>query len=489
MSEEPFINNPDKRPVPPEFDPEQEQNKAECAAIWYNYAREAEQEGDHDGAQMGFYNAWSEQPEEFGYFRALVSFLQRAGQINLLIKVYGIGIQLYPDQAEVFVNFSNLLNTYGFYERAKELMETWLTRDASCLPAWGNLGNALRGLGDYQAAGGCFEKILSVMPDHAIAGFNLSNILLAQQADERAWRLYENRLLLPGYERLRRRNAAPQWSGESLKGRSVLVYAEQGLGDTFMFSRYLSMLVELGADVYFEVQKPVAWLMEYLVGSGIRVISRPSLDLPSEEKTDYQIPLLSLAGIAFQRGWSSRLETYRLIPTSDRSNRAWELIQGLSGVKIGLCWQGNPRAAIDCGRSLPLETFGPLMDLEIDYVSLQARDGLESIEACSQRWERFHYLPELDEATRAYEETVALIDGVDLVITSDTAVAHLAGKMGKECWVLLQKYPEWRWGLAGDTTHWYPKMRLFRQETPGNWGGVIQKVKIALVERFPSVGS
>ena len=486
MSEEIPINHPHRRPEPPVFDSEQEQDKAECALIWYNYAKEAELEGDHTGAQMGFYNAWSEQPQDFRYFQSVVSYLGRTGQVDPLIKVYEIGIQLFPHHAQTLVNFSNLLNLYGHYAQAKAVIEGLLARDATCLAGWGNLGNALRGLGDYQGARECFRKVLAEEPGNVVAVFNLSNILLSQEEYEQGWPLYEYRLQLPGYERLRHRNTAPMWHGGSLKNRSILVYAEQGLGDTFMFSRYLRMLAEEGANIHFEVQKPIAWLMEDLTGFDVMVIGRESLDILSVEKTDYQVPLLSLAGIADQRGWRSEALTRYMEPNLSDAPRARELLDGLEGIKVGLSWQGNPHASIDCGRSLALDLLNPLMDLNLlEFVSLQAKDGLDGIEACAERHGNFHFLPDLDQGPRAYAESVVLIDGVDLVITTDTAVAHLAGAMGKPCWVLLQKYPEWRWGLTGDKTPWYPSMRLFRQETAGDWTTLIAEVRDALVVEFP----
>lgn len=476
------MKEPNQQHVPPPvFSSAQEQNKAECAATWYAYAKMAEQSSDLMGAHMGYVNSWREQPEEFRYFQTFIEFLNRTGDIDELIKVYEIGIQLHRDHDSTFMNFANLLNIYGLYERAEEITEIVLAKDSNCLPAWGNLGNALRGQGKYDKAKACFEKILKVEPENDLASFNLSNILLSFGQYDRAWPLYESRLKLPGYQRLQRRNDAPKWQGEFLDGKCILVFAEQGLGDTFMFIRYLRMLAEAGAYIYFEVQKSVAWLMKGLIGVEVAIISRDSLDVLLEQETDFQIPLLSLPGLAHQRGWDASVQPVYLQPYTRQSKRASELIEGFDGLKVGLCWQGNPSAAIDCGRSLSLQLMEPLMEIEwIDFVSLQGRDGLEFIEDCVKKRKHFHCLPNLDRGMPAFAETVALIEGVDLVITSDTGIAHLAGSMGKECWVLLQKYPEWRWGLASKQTHWYPQMRLFRQTSVGNWESVIQEVKEAL---------
>lgn len=477
------MNEPSERQVPPVFTSEQEQNKAECAAIWFTYATESEESNDYLGARIGFVSAWKEQPDEFRYFQAVVEFLNRMGQIEELIQVYELGIQLYKDHIPTWVNFSDLLATYGFYDRAKTIAELVLAKDSKCLPAWGNLGNALRGLGAYGDAQSCYEKVLSVELDNILATFNLACILLSVGEMKRGFALYESRLRLPGYSRLASRNHSSFWNGEALKGKRVLVYAEQGLGDTFMFVRFLPKLQELGAKVIFEVQSSVLPLMSRLEDEGIDLIGRKSLDDVCSVESDYQIPLLSLAHHSCQFAWTRVKNCFYLEPPRSDSIRAKELIASLEGYKVGLCWQGNPRAAIDCGRSLSLDTYDPLFDLEsVDYVSLQGRDGLELVEQCFELKDNFYRLENLDQDTFAFGETIELIRGLDLVITTDTGIAHLAGAMGKETWVILQKFPEWRWGLTKSETDWYANTRLFRQSEVGNWDTVVAELKAQLKE-------
>ena len=475
------MNPQSQRPLPPVFSSEQEQNKAECAAIWYNYGAESEQHGDLLGARMGFMCAWREQAEERRYFQTLVNFLDRNGFIDELFKVYEIGVQLFRDHVPTFVNYSSLLNEYGAFEQGRESAEAALMMDPHCLPAWGNLGNSFRGIGEFEKAASCFEKILKDDAENALAGFNLASVFLAQGDYERGFYYYDHRLNLPGYERLSRRNNAPIWSEEFLEGATVLVYAEQGLGDTLMFSRYLPLLLELGASkVYFEVQAPLFWMFETLNSDKIEVLSRRSLDEPLLLETDFQLPLLSLPHIALIE--RSTLETdvpYLSIRESD-AGRALEKIQGIrerNRKLVGVCWQGNPNASVDQGRSLDLAMLTAFFENKsIDFVSLQARDGLEEVDAISKAFDNFHYLHTLDGDTRAFEETIVLIRNVDLVITSDTAIAHLAGALGKPTWLLLQKYPEWRWGMKGEHSHWYPQMKLFRQEQAGEWMPVVREV-------------
>ncbi|MCG8526042.1 MAG: tetratricopeptide repeat protein [Opitutales bacterium] len=478
--------NEDKepRPVPPVFSSEQAQNKAECAAIWYAYAAEAEQSGDDFGARMGYVNAWHEQPEELRYYEGVLGYFHRSELLGELLKTYQIGTQIHPHHEPTFINFPNLLNLYGHYEEAKNVSETWLSRNSRSLEAWGNLGNSFRGLGDFEQAKACFLKVLKVDPKHAIAGFNYSNILLAQGNFEEGWVYYNYRLNLTGYENLQKRNAARIWTGQSLKGKSIFVFAEQGIGDTLMFCRYLHPLVKKGAKVFFESQKSVAWILRNLLGNQVEVIERETLEEKLDLKTDYQIPLLSLPGL-LDKGEPMAPASESSVKEID-SPRAKELISGLEGFKVGLCWQGNPRAAIDLGRSVSLAFFESLMSNSwADFVSLQGRDGLEDIEAFASEFNNFHYLIDLDVESGPFAETVSLIQGLDLVITTDTSIAHLAALLGKECWVILQKYPEWRWGLDGEESVWYSGVRLFRQKEIGEWESVIEELNQALKEDVP----
>ena len=483
------MNPQSQRPLPPIFSSEQEQNKAECAAIWYRYASESEEHDDVLGARMGFMCAWKEQPQELRYFQSIVSFLDRNGFIDELFKVYEIGVQLFHDHVPTLVNYSSLLIQYGAFDEGRETAEMALMKDAHCLPAWGNLGNAFRGLGEFSKAVSCYGKILKDEPEHAIAGFNLGCVFLATGDYERGFYYYDHRLNLPGYERLSDRNGAPVWSEEYFDGASILVYAEQGLGDTIMFARYLNLLVELGAGkVYFEVQEPIRWIFESMQSEKIEVISRKSLDIPLDLETDFQLPLLSLPHIAILQ--RSTLETdvpYLEMPVCN-AERAREKMGGISEngrFRIGVCWQGNPHASIDQGRSMELENLSPIfLKTGVDFVSLQGLDGTEQIAAVAAEFDNFHHLENLDKNTRAFEETLVLMQGVDLVITTDTALAHLAGAIGKNCWLLLQKYPEWRWGIEGEHGLWYPQMRIFRQQEIGDWHSVIEAVANCLDERL-----
>jgi Tfp pilus assembly protein PilF len=476
----------DHRPLLPEFSEEQEQDRAECASIWFKYAKESERSGDQLGARIGFVSAWKEQPHDLRYFQTVVNFLERIGQVGELFKVYEIGSQLHYKHMPTLMNYSVLLSKYGHFQKAKEVAERGLLLASNSAAAWGNLGIALRGMGDWEQSILCFRKVLSVDPSNVLASYNLSHLLLANGMWSEGWERFEDRFKLPGYERLISRCNARKWHGQSVDSKKVLVYAEQGLGDTLMFSRYLPMLIEQGAKVSFELQAGLQWLMDRDVHLGATTIPRKSLDIEVKGSFDFQIPLMSLPRFAHRMDWmpSPKPVDFGAVNRLNTVNRATELIESLEGYKIGLCWQGNPHASIDCGRSMPLHLMAPLMAFEgVDFVSLQARDGLEEVEAFAAAFENFHFLDHLDDGPRIFEETVSLIAGLDLVITTDTAIAHLCGSFGKRCWLLLQAVPEWRWGYEGTTTPWYPDMKLIRQGEPGNWESVIAET-VSHLEQF-----
>lgn len=472
-------------PRPPELTQELRGDPVRCARIWSQYASEAERFGDIEGAFSGHMSAWKLQPQALSFYEPLRQFLERQYQVDALIQVLELGSRLFPKQLATWVSYSRWLNHQGEFAAGKQAAERALELDATCIEAQGNLGNALRGLGEYAAAASCFETILVEQPEQPLARFNLACVQLAMERWQAGLANYEARLLLPGYERLRSRNASPRWRGESLVGKRLLVYAEQGLGDTFMLARYIPMLVELGAtDIVVEVQPAIAWILKSTPFERVQWIERQDLDRPLDLDTDFQIPLLSLLQVAL-RHHSNLASTPAawLQAITVETPRARQLLAALPErtPRVGLCWQGNPNAAIDRGRSLALESLYPLWQVSgVQWVSLQSRVGLEGLDALVGQHAHLHALPDLDGAGRAFEETLCLLQSLDLVITTDTAIAHLAGVLGKPCWILLQRFPEWRWGLEEGKTHWYPQARLFRQPLPGDWSSVLAEVVEAL---------
>jgi hypothetical protein len=295
------------------------------------------------------------------------------------------------------------------------------------------------------------------------------------------WPLYEARLRLEHNRPHQRRFEARRWSGgESLEGKTLLVHAEQGLGDTLQFCRYIRPLEAMGARVIFEVQPVLKKLLGSLEMRGA-LIGRgeplPPFDMHS--------PLGSLPP-AFRTDMDSIPGAVPYVKVNPAAVHVWqERLAGLTGLKIGLNWHGNPeaekRAALQA-RSFPLAAAAPLARLpDLRLVSLQKGSGAEQLAQVGFG----HEIAQLTDPLQMgpdeiADDTAAIIMGLDLVITADTAIAHLAGALGVAVWVALQAVPDWRWLTERSDSPWYPTMRLFRQRRPREWDDPLMRLTAAL---------
>jgi hypothetical protein len=292
------------------------------------------------------------------------------------------------------------------------------------------------------------------------------------------WKDYEERWRIKSPAYCRRTEGIADWKGEDLKGRSILVYAEQGAGDEIQFIRYLTLLVERGAAVTFFVDRRH---MAVLAGISDKVRLISSVE---GGHYDFQCALMSLP--------------YRLgtdlanIPASvpylhadpERVDR-WRSKLGAFGFKIGIHWQGGlwQGGALITGRSFPLRALFPLSQIaDVRLISLQKNFGVEQLDdllagMAVERLEGF------DDGPDSFVDTAAVMENLDLVITCDTSLAHLAGALARPTWVALKYMPDWRWMLDRADSPWYPAMRLFRQRTWGDWGGVFEEIAEALKGR------
>ena len=276
------------------------------------------------------------------------------------------------------------------------------------------------------------------------------------------------------------------WDGlRRVPGSQVILVSEQGLGDTLQFMRYAIALREQGTSVSICAQAKLHTLIQ---ASGID--ASPLTPQQANMINNGQwIPLLSVPRL-LEVSPDNPIVTKPYIKPTDELTSKWQDI--LSSEKqpiIGINWQGNPKTEKAClrGRSLPLEAFSLVTsNIPIALLSLQKGFGSDQLKACSFKDCFVSCQPQVNK-TWDFLETAAIIANCDLVITSDTAVAHLAGGMGKITWLLLHKVPDWRWGLEGDTTFWYPSMRLFRQRERGNWNEVLERVAEALQKEFPEI--
>jgi hypothetical protein len=329
-------------------------------------------------------------------------------------------------------------------------------------------------------------------PSHPGAVYNLSLTQLRLGDWERGWPAYEARWTFREVHQRPRTFAQPRWCGEPLDGRRVLLHAEQGLGDTIQFCRFATLVAARGGIAILQVQEPVKRLIESL--PAVRAGSAEVALLGSRPPSfDLQCPLLSLPavfgttietipwpgaylGADRERAFQRRLQTP--YARTDRSSTTRPL-------RVGLAWAGNPRYKADRNRSIKLAALLPLLRTPgINWISLQKGPGAEQLSDLAGSV--FVWDGASGDADLA--ETAALVATLDLVITSDTCIAHLAGAMGKPVWILLPHLSDWRWMQQIETTPWYPTARLLRQAQPGDWAGVVERAVDELTE-LPRVHS
>jgi Flp pilus assembly protein TadD len=401
--------------------------------------------------------------------------LKRQGKFDDAIAAYRQALELRPDFAIAQHNLSVALHAAGRFDEAEAGYRRAAELDPRNADAWTNMANIQQEHGRYEEAAACYERALHHDHSHALAHWNQSHLLLRWGDFERGWKEYEWRWKTGQIPH--RHFQTTRWTGESLEGRTVLLHAEQGFGDTFQFIRYAPLVKERGGVVVVECQKGLVNvlrqcpLIDRLVAAG----DEPPL-------FDVQAPLISLPGI-----FGTTIETIPAnVPYVFAEPGLIELwrqtLRQLNGFRIGINWAGRSEPGLHKRRDIPLEHFAALGEApEVRLISLQKGGDNPSLalRACVM-----DFGEELDTAHGAFMDTAAIMINLDLVITSDTSVAHLAGALGVPVWVALPFVPEWRWMLDRSDSPWYPTMRLFRQKSPGDWAGVFKEIEAALRERL-----
>ena len=379
---------------------------------------------------------------------------------------------LRPDYAEALSNRGNTLLQVKRYEEALASYDRALTLRPDYAEALSNRGWTLHQLKHYEEALASYDRALVLRPDYAEAHLNqaLSRLLIGDF--DRGWEQHEWRWQTGQLRDAKRNFAQPLWTGrEDIADQTILLDAEQGFGDTIQFCRYVPFVVERAARVILEVQRPLRELVSTLSGSA-QIVSKGD-PLPD---FDTYCPVLSLP-LAF----GTRLET---IPSATPYLHAssdevahWNARLGhRSRPWIGLAWSGRQAHTNDHNRSIPVSALLPLFDFNATYVSLQqdVRPGDASV--LQNRSDLLHFGDEL----KTFADTAALISNLDLVISVDTSVVHLAGALAKPVWVLLPFIPDWRWLLDREDSPWYPTARLFRQDETREWDNVVARVQASL---------
>jgi tetratricopeptide (TPR) repeat protein len=426
-------------------------------------------------------------PQNARALNNLANVLEELGRLDEAEAAYRRAIAARPDFAVAHYNLGLLMQGRRRLDEAERAYADAVALRPDLVQAHNNRGAALRDLRRLDEALAAFEAAVRLRPDYADAQFNQAMCRLMMGDFARGWAQYEWRWRVAQAGPARRGFDRPAWiGGERPAGRTLLAHAEQGYGDTLQFCRFVPKLAALGARVVLEVQPGLERLLSGLDGVD-HVFARGE----PPPMFDVHTPLMSLP-LALGVGLDEVAAGGTYLSADPRAAEAWaQRLVGVAGMRVGLVWAGAARpdqpiaAAVDARRSVPLSALAPLAAIPgVRFVSLQT--GAPTGQLRGQPWPGPAIIDPAD-ALGDFADTAALVANLDLVISCDTAVAPLAGAMGKPVWILSRFDGCWRWLEGRDDSPWYPTARLFRQTAPGDWAGVVERVAAALRGRATAV--
>jgi tetratricopeptide (TPR) repeat protein len=384
---------------------------------------------------------------------------------------YRRALQLRPMLAEAHLNLANCVFQMDRLDEAASHCGEALRLNPKSADAYTTHGAMLLRQGRFDEALAKFDEAVRLKPDHATAHFNRSMVLLlrgdfAGGWPEYKWRWKCREFVLEPFSRA-------FWDGGDIAGKTVLLHTEQGLGDTMQFIRYAPLVKRRGAKVIVAVPSALLPLLRPCKGIDELVVREGEMPV-----SDADAPLLDLPAM-----FGTRLENIPAdVPylfADERLVARWrEELSSIRDFKVGIAWQGSTKNPVDRLRSISLEQFAPLAQPGVQLISLQKGPGIEQLERV--RFPVMELGSRLDEKSGPFMDTAAVMKNLDLVITTDTAIVHLAGAMGVPVWVALPLVPDWRWLLGRDDSPWYPTVRLFRQTAAGKWDDVFERIAVEL---------
>lgn len=445
---------------------------ATASQAWFNLGVVHTLTGKLDAALHAYQQAIAHRPRFARAYNNAGILLQARGDFSGAGSYYRQASQAEPRYVDPHYNSGLLAFASANFTLAERAYRKALQLAPSHAEARNNLGNTLLELGRAREARRCFETVLAAVPQHSEARWNLgfTQLLLGDYAQ--GWANHEWRLQQTGRQRSL---AAPRWDGRPLSGESLLLWNEQGLGDAIQFARFVPEArarAAAGESIHLETAAPLTRLFSSLACTLVAPSNGPASGL----ETSWQLPLLSLPAI-----FDTRLDSIPPAPylaaTSHHREKFRSLLAGAlppGDLRVGLAWSGNPRHERDRLRSLPPPLIPSLTtDLPgVSFVSVQRGAPPAGV---------LHFDDRIDD----FADTAGLMANLDLVVSVDTAAAHLAGALGLPVWLLLSFAPDFRWLLDREDSPWYPSMRLFRQRRPNDWPHLLHRVRAGLVARHP----
>ena len=434
------------------------------AQSWYNLGVVRMLLRDLGKSRIAFEQAIAFKPDYAEAHNNLAILMQAAGQIEDALAHYREAAHLQPQFLEPQYNLGLVLQEHQQFEECAETYEQLLSRKHDHVDARNNLANVLLELGRHGESRRAYEKVLLSDPRHPEANWNLGLVQLQTGDWAQGWKNYEWRFRQPSSPKEPR--AVPCWDGKPFDGRTILLTAEQGLGDMLQFFRYVPAVAALGGKIYLECHGPLASLAARIPGVAGSVVKGES---PPEHHL--WAPLLSVPAIL---GHAAPPQDVPYLFADPKRIAHWKRLlpkrHAAERLRIGITWSGNPQFKANAKRSLLAANVRALTEGQGEQVAFYSlQKGVPFIDDAN--------LIELHDDGSSLEDVAAIIANLDLVISVDTSVAHLAGAMAIPVWTMVAHAADWRWMTNRTDSPWYPTMRLFRQPSRGNWSPVIEDVR------------
>ena len=442
--------------------------KPDYAEAYNNMGNALKDQGKLDEAIAAYNKALSIKPDYAEAYNNMGNALKDQGKLDEAIAAYNKALSIKPDYAEAYNNMGNALKDQGKLDEAIAAYNKALSIKPDYADAYNNMGNALQDQGKLDEAIAAYNKALSIKPEYANAYCNKSYSHLLMGDFDEGWDLYEWRTQTKE-KKARKAREHLSWDGtKNISGKRFVVYEEQGLGDKIQFCRYLPLLVQENAFVTFQVTSALHSLLGTLDSNIILTNG-----LPSEDQIDFEVPLMSLPYL-FKTEPKTIPASIPYLYADEAKVKLWAERLHKDNFKIGICWQGS-KTKVDVGRSFPLSLFEKISRIsDVELISLHK--GLGEDQVSDVNFNLTSFDGNFDTGTDAFIDTAAIMANCDLIITSDTAVAHLAGALGRPTWVALKYIPDWRWMLNRSDNQWYPTMTLYRQKITGDWASVFDAI-------------
>lgn len=432
-----------------------------------------------DEAVATFRQAVKVRPDFSDAWNDLGITLARQNKHNEAIDAYREAIKFKPDYAEAFNNLGNAYRNVGRFDESLECYRKALAMKPQYADAHNNYGIALSEMGLFDEAVASYTRCLELRPNHVDAHMNRALTWLRKGDYAQGWAEYEWRWKKRSLTN--RPLIQPQWNGFPLEGRTILLITEQGFGDVMQFVRYAPILKAQGARVIFECPEKLVKLVSAC--PGVDEVIAQGAPLPAY---DVYAPLLTIPGLVGTSLDRVPNQVPYLVPDPKLVEKWRNELSGYREFKVGINWQGNPKYAGDFHRSIPLKFFEVLARVPgVKLFSLQKNDGVEQLGQIAGKFEVIDLGSRLDVDTAPFLDTAAVLTCLDLFVTSDTAVAHLAGGLGVKTWMPISTTPDWRWLSAREDNPWYPTMTIFRQQIFMEWTPVFDRIAIELRKVVP----